>query len=90
MAQHLQIPVCGMDIKPPPHSSAKSGAHGQAEHGQGAAGHHAGLGLLSGYSCKQGLGGIVRSWEMSSGEFLRNPAFFSDGVAVVLLSLHAS
>lgn len=38
-------------------SSATSGAHGQADQGQGAAGHHAGLGLLSRKRCRQGLGG---------------------------------
>lgn len=87
MAQHLQIPACGMDIKP--HSSATSGAHGQAEHGQGAAGHHSGLAAFR-LQLQTGFGGIVRSWGMSSGEFLRDPAFFHDGVAVVLLSRHAS
>lgn len=72
LAQHLQIPACGMDIRPPPH---------QLCHIRGTwpgwpwTGHHAGLGLLSRKSCKQGLGGIMRFWGMSSGEFLRIQTF---------------
>lgn len=66
MGQQLQIPACGMETRPDLASSATSGAHGQAEHGQGAAGHQAGLVLPSRRAADR-VWGTMRSWGMSSG-----------------------